>query len=78
MTNLETVFNIMFKIKKICINNEDNTILEVLEADGNFLVFLFNELEKNFDVLSKKNQKDLKDLKDELFFNAKMIFKGYF
>ena len=78
MTNLETVFNIMFKIKKICINNEDNTNLEVLEADGNFLVFLFNELEKNYEVLSKKNQKDLKGLKDELFFNAKMIFKGYF
>lgn len=78
MTNLETVFNIMFKIKKICINNEDNTNLEALEADGNFLVFLFKELEKNFEVLSKKNKKDLKDLKDELFFNAKMIFKGYF
>ena len=31
-----------------------------------------------FEVLSKKNQKDLKELKDELFFNAKMIFKGYF
>lgn len=78
MTNLETVFNIMFKIKKICINNENNTNLEALEADGNFLVFLFNELEKNYEALSKKNQKDLKDLKDELFFNAKMIFKGYF
>ena len=78
MTNLETVFNIMFKIKKICINNESNTNLEVLEADGNFLVFLFNELDKKFEVLSKKNQKDLKELKDELFFNAKMIFKGYF
>ena len=77
MTNLETVFNIMFKIKKICINNENNTNLEVLEADGNFLVFLFNELDKKFEVLSKKNQKDLKELKDELFFNAKMIFKGY-
>ena len=58
MTNLETVFNIMFKIKKICINNENNTNLEVLEADGNFLVFLFNELDKKFEVLSKKNQKD--------------------
>ena len=78
MTNLETVFNIMFKIKKICINNENNTNLEVLEADGNFLVFLFNELDKKFEVLSKKNQKDLKELIDELFFNAKMIFKGYF
>ena len=78
MTNLETVFNIMFKIKKICINNENNTNLEVLEADGNFLVFLFNELDKKFEVLSKKNQKDLKELKDELFFYAKMIFKGYF
>ena len=77
MTNLETVFNIMFKIKKICINNENNTNLEVLEADGNFLVFLFNELDKKFEALSKKNQKDLKELKDELFFNAKMIFKGY-
>ena len=78
MTNLETVFNIMFKIKKICINNENNTNLEALEADGNFLVFLFNELEKNYEVLSKKNQKDLKDLKDELYFYAKMTFKGYF
>ena len=78
MTNLDTVFNIMFKIKKICINNENNTNLEELEADGNFLVFLFNELEKNFEVLSKKNQKDLKDLKYELYFNAKMVFKGYF
>lgn len=78
MTNLETVFNIMFKIKKICISNENNTNIEALEADGNFLVFLFNELEKNYEVLSKKNQKDLKDLKDELFFNAKMVFKWYF
>lgn len=78
MTNLETVFNIMFKIKKICINNENNTNLEALEADGNFLVFLFNELEKNYEVLSKKNQKDLKDLKYELYFYAKMTFKGYF
>ena len=78
MTNLETIFNIMFKIKKICISNENNTNLEELETDGNFLKFLFNELDEKFEVLSKKNQKDLKGLKDELFFNTKMIFRGFF
>lgn len=78
MTNLESIFNIMFKIKKICINNENNTNLEELETDGNFLRFLFNELDGKFEVLSKKNQKDLKGLKDELYLNTKMIFREYF
>lgn len=78
MTNLETVFNIMFKIKKICINNENNTNIEALEIDGYFLKFSFVELDIKMKFLSKKNQKDLKDLRDELFFTAKRVFKEYF